>query len=330
METEKRILDCHLHMVGNGSGGSGCWIRLNGRFRPQAAILLYTLGLPQSAVTGPLEELYIERILSVVRESPVSAVTLLAHELTRDAEGNPIEGFGSLFVPNSVVLDLAKRHREILPGVSIHPARKDALQELERCLDGGAVLMKCLPNCQNINLSDPRFTPFWERMAEAKLPLLAHTGGELSLPVYNQEYCSPKYLELPLQCGVKVIGAHCGTRSLFFDTDYTDLFADLLARFPNLFGDNSGMLTPVRCQHMKKLLRSPFVDRMIYGSDMPIPISALWPFLWGLLSWKDFCRLRKLKNPLTLDYELKRAMGFPDSSFLRGSTVLRTEGQKES
>ena len=316
-------------MVGNGKNGSGCWIKLSGRFRPQAAVLLYSLGVPQSALQGNLEEIYIEHIVSYIRNSPIEKAVLLAHELTRDDLGKPIENFGTLYVPNEVVLSLAQKHRELLAGVSIHPARPDALEELERCLDGGAALMKCLPNCQNINLSDSRFTKFWERMAKAGLPLLAHTGGELSLPVYRQEYCSPQYLELPLQCGVQVIGAHCGTKSLFFDTDYTLLFAEMLAKHPNLYGDNSGMMTPIRCQHMSKLLKSPFQERMIYGSDMPIPISPLWPFLWGFLSWADFKRLRKIKNPLTRDFEIKRAMGFSGESFRRGNKVLRLESSSE-
>lgn len=325
------IIDCHLHMVGNGSNGSGCWIRVAGRFRPQAAALLFALGLPQSSIRGPLEELYIERILGFLQTSEVRAAVLLAHELTRDESGNPVEGFGSLYVPNDVVLNIGKTNPQLLPGVSIHPARPDALEELDRCLEGGAVLMKCLPNCQNINLSDPRFRPFWERMAKAKLPLLAHTGGELSLPVFQPEYAAPRFLRLPLECGVTVIGAHCGTRSLFFDTDYTEEFAKLLTQFPNLFGDNSGMMTPIRCRHLSKLLKTPFQDRMVYGSDMPIPISGLWPRIWGLLSAEDHRRIRTETNLLERDHQLKRAIGFSDASFVRGAHLLRlTETQRRN
>ena len=46
--------------------------------------------------------------------------------------------------------------------------------------------MKCLPNCQNIDPSDARYRRFWERMAEARLPLLAHTGGEHTVPEVNR------------------------------------------------------------------------------------------------------------------------------------------------
>ena len=57
------------------------------------------------------------------------------------------------------------------------------MAELERCLAEGAVMLKCLPNCQNIDWNDRRYTAFLERMAAAGLPLLAHTGSERTMPV---------------------------------------------------------------------------------------------------------------------------------------------------
>ena len=76
------------------------------------------------------------------------------------------------------------------------------MTELERCIERGAVLMKCFPNCQNIDLADRRYDPFWMRMAEAGLPLLAHTGGEHTVPVINAAFADPKLLRRPLECGV--------------------------------------------------------------------------------------------------------------------------------
>src|SRR5262249_60242166 len=102
---------------------------------------------------------------------------------------------------------LARAHPELLPAVSIPPARPDALEELERCLAAGRVMMKCLPNCHNIDCSNPRYRKFWERMAESGLPLLAHTGGEHTVPVVRQEFSDPRILKLPLECGVTVIAA---------------------------------------------------------------------------------------------------------------------------
>src|SRR5437764_11882728 len=160
-------IDMHVHMVGNGAAGSGGWLRLKGWHRFLAGFMTRQLGMPATALEGDLEKIYSDNLLKLVRESSLEAVVLLAHERVHDPDGTPREDLGSMFVPNDVVLDLARAHPEFLAGVSIHPARRDALDELERCLERGAVLMKCLPNCQNVDPSDKRYARFRERMAEA-------------------------------------------------------------------------------------------------------------------------------------------------------------------
>src|SRR5947209_2822358 len=235
MERPRRI-DMHVHMVGNGGGGSGGWLRLSGWHRWLAGFMLRQLDVPSTALEGDLESIYAERLLRLIRDSSFDAVVLLAHERVHDPDGTPRDDLGSMFVPNDVVLGLAKQFPEFLAGVSIHPARHDALEELDRCLAGGAVMMKCLPNCQNINCNDRRFTRFWQRMAEARLPLLAHTGGEHTIPVFCREYADPRVLALPLECGVNVIAAHCATKSGLFDPEYFHIFAGMTKRFPNLYG----------------------------------------------------------------------------------------------
>lgn len=57
-------------------------------------------------------------------------------------------------------------------------------------------------------------------MAAAGLPLLAHTGGEHTVPIVNAAFANPKVLELPLECGVKVVAAHCATKSGLADPEY--------------------------------------------------------------------------------------------------------------
>jgi hypothetical protein len=181
---------------------------------------------------GDLDRLYVERLVELVRSSSLGAAVILAHDQVYSGEGKLIEGIGSFYVPNEYVLRLARKHPEFLPAVSIHPARRDAFEELERCLTDGAVMMKCLPNCHNIDCNDRRYQKFWERMAEAGLPLLAHTGGEHTVPVVRRELSDPRTLELPLQCGVKVIAAHCGTKSGLFDPEYFGVFAEMTRRQP--------------------------------------------------------------------------------------------------
>jgi len=296
--------------------------------KPLAALMLREIGLPRDALTGNLEEAYVERLLAQVRGSSLGAIVILAQEFVRDEQGRPIEGAGSFYVPNDYVLGLAKKYPEFLPAVSIHPARPDALEELDRCLENCAVMMKCLPNCQNIDCGDRRFTRFWERMAETKLPLLAHTGGEHTVPVVRKEFADPRILTLPLECGVTAIAAHCGTKSGLFDPEYFHVFAEMTQRFPNLYGDTSAFNVPMRGRHIPKCLREPLLSRMLHGSDYPVPVHGHWAWMRGFLGWSAFRKWERQSNILERDYQLKVAMGFPAESFTRIRSLLRAEAHR--
>src|SRR6266481_8907230 len=166
--TKPKPIDMHVHVVGNGSGNSGCWLRLRAWHRPMASVMLRHIGLPSGALTGDLENLYVQRLLELVRGSSLGGIVILAQDEVYDDQGEKMENVGSHYVPNDYVLNLAKKYPGFIPAVSIHPARPDALEELNRCLADGAAIMKCLPNCHNINCNDRHFTKLWERMAEAK------------------------------------------------------------------------------------------------------------------------------------------------------------------
>ena len=320
-------IDAHVHMVGNGVAGSGGWLRLKGWHRWLAGFMLRQLGVPASALEGDLETIYAEHLGKLVRESSMDAVVLLAHERVHDPDGTPREDLGSMFVPNDVVLGLAKAHPEFLPGVSIHPARRDALDELERCLEGDAVLMKCLPNCQNIDFSDRRYRLFWERMAEAGLPLLAHTGGEHTVPVIDAKLADPRLLRFPLECGVTVIAAHCATKSGALDPDYFDAWVAMLREFPNLYGDVSAMVSLNRCGHLRDCLRAEVAPRILHGSDFPVPVLGHRMWLQGWLDRETFRRCQGIANPLERDWQFKLALGFSEEIATRPAGLLRTKNR---
>jgi hypothetical protein len=89
--TPARSIDMHVHMVGNGSSGSGGWLRLSGWHRLLARFMLRQLGMPPDVVTGDLDRLYAEHLLNLVRASSLDAVVLLAHERVHDPDGRPRE-----------------------------------------------------------------------------------------------------------------------------------------------------------------------------------------------------------------------------------------------
>jgi predicted TIM-barrel fold metal-dependent hydrolase len=315
-------IDAHVHIVGNGARGSGCWLRLRGWRRGLAAWMLRSLGLPADPMREDFDECYVELLLRMIRESSLGSVVILAQDEAHDAYGTRLH-FGNFHVPNSYVLELARKHPEFVAGVSIHPARIDALAELDRCLDGGARLLKLLPNCLGIDCNDRRYTRFWERMAEARLPLLAHTGGEATVPVLDPALADPRRMTLPLDCGVTVIAAHCATRTGLTDPDWFPIFAEMTQRYPNLYGDNSAFNLPIRGEHSREAVVEPLASRIVYGSDLPVPVSGLWAWLRGFIDWPTYRRWQRCANPLERDYQLKRAVGFPDAAFTRLHALLR-------
>ena len=320
-----RRLDGHVHLIGDGSCGDGCWLRLDSpRMRFQGRFLLRACGLGHLALKDPLDKPFREHLLSLIETSSLDAVLLLAQDLPHDEQGHALAEKAVFYVPNSAVLALAKAHPEhIEPAVSIHPARPDAMDELEQCAATGARVLKLLPNCLNVDCNKPAYRPFWERMAALKMIFLAHTGGELSLPVIEPRFADPEILRGPLEAGVTVIAAHAAGRSAFFDTDYTQQLFAMMETYPNLYTDNSALSTVNRVHSAVKLLRSPWLSRVIHGSDFPIPVSALGPRTYRLIDGQTRLKADAEQNVLERDALLKAAMGFPAETFTRLDGLLQ-------
>jgi uncharacterized protein len=160
-------------------------------------------------------------------------------------------------------------------------------------------------------------------MAEARLPLLAHTGGEHTVPVVNATLADPKLLRLPLECGVTVIAAHCATKSGPADRDYFEDWCAMLSEFPNLYGDISAMVSLNRCAHLMDCLRPEIEPRILHGSDFPVPVLGHRLWLQGWIDRATLHRTQKITNPLERDWRFKEALGFPEEIRTRATGLLR-------
>ncbi|HRE82757.1 MAG TPA: amidohydrolase family protein [Opitutaceae bacterium] len=320
-------IDAHIHIVGTGKGGTGCWYRPRGLTKLGAPFLVRSVGLTVRDLEGEtFDETYVQQMRAYLKNSSVDKALILAHELPYREDGTPIPERASFYVPNRYVLELAAKYPEFLAAVSIHPSRKDAFEELELALAGGAAALKCLPNVQGIDWNDRRHTRFLERMAEAGLPLLAHTGSERTMPVVDAKLADPRVLTRPLEIGVTCIAAHCGTGTLLVDPDYLDVFAQMTERFPRLYGDNSALAAlnfRLRPSALKRLTSGALAGRILHGSDLPVPVSGWLAWAGGVLSWAHHRTASGIANPLERDAYLKRALGFGDEVFTQAGRVLR-------
>jgi len=279
-------------------------------------------GISKSSRQFGIDQAYEQRLIRLIDDSSLDAVLLLAMDYPYDEDGNCLKEKAKFYVPNDHVLGLAKKHAQIIPACSIHPARKNAIEELERCAEKGAKVLKLLPNCHNVDCSNNRYRTFWEKLAKLNMPFLAHTGGEFSVPVLNAKFADPRILRLPLECGTKVIAAHGAGKSGLWDPDYTADLLKMMDEFANLFTDNSALASPNRWRTIFALLDPKIQSRVIHGSDFPIPSGGLGPWIGKLLSGADYSKSRKIKNPLERDVFIKKAVGFEENTLSRLAKLI--------
>jgi predicted TIM-barrel fold metal-dependent hydrolase len=314
-------IDCHVHVCAT-TPGRGVTSRLLRR-RFSFAYIRWRLGLPFFADDQRLEREVEERLVRAVNETPeIDAAVVLAFDWAYRDDGSRDDANTHLAVTNEYAAELTQKHAKLLLGASIHPYRGDALAALEKCVAAGAVLLKWLPVVQNIDPGDRRCLPFYEALAHHRLPLLCHTGGELSLPYYENadRFADPALLAPALERGVTVIAAHCGTRSRPRETDYLPTFLRMTREHAQLYGDTAALSVPIRSYAYKTLLSDRDArEKLIHGSDWPIAVIP--PLRVGI---SNAMRLTlSEKNWLRRDVLVKKALGFDDDYWQRASTILR-------
>src|SRR4051794_6687873 len=107
----------HVHIVGNGKRGSGCWLKVGAMHKPLAAFMLHHIGVGVSTDAAEFDETYASHLAKLVRESSLATAVVLAQDEVYNADSTKMS-FGSFYVPNDYVLKLAREHPEFLPAVS--------------------------------------------------------------------------------------------------------------------------------------------------------------------------------------------------------------------
>ncbi len=167
------VVDMHCHTAGIGEGGSEARIsaalRASWRFR----VYLKIFGCNEKLLQQHGDCFIMDGINRTIGESKqVRSAVILAMDAPYSDNGELDEGAVEVWVPNRFVGEVVGAYEHLLFGASVHPLRKDALQELEWSKQKGAVLVKWLPNIQNIDPSDERIIPYYEKLVELDLPLL--------------------------------------------------------------------------------------------------------------------------------------------------------------
>jgi len=335
------VTDYHMNLMGKGANSSGSYVHqdtINTWRHPMRAMKFKVLE-SAAGITDPAnwDAQYVERMISLVREIrpyPWGRQFLLALDQYHDREGNPVPLNTAAYTPNDYLANVVRQYPdEFVPCVSIHPYRKDAVQELQKWINLGVRMVKWIPTSQGIDLSDRRCKEFYNVMSSNGVALLYNCGPDdfPDPPLVDNTLGNPLLLRSALNLGVKVIVANCASEGKSLDSDQPiphpltnnlDLFLRMMSESQYdglLFGDISGITTFGRIDCILPLLNHPELHpRLVYGSDYPTPavnlvVQTYWFANRGFITEDESLWLGEIYkyNPLLFDFVLKRTLRAP-------------------
>lgn len=323
----KSLVDCHVHLAALPDGDNGCYISPKMLKSPLFRFLFWKHGF---TVDRPREanEKYLEDLLVELRASRhVQKGVALGMDGHYDSNGVLSLEHTDLLVGNDYVLKAARAHPdELLAGISINPQRRDAVEEVHRCADAGATLVKVLPNAQQFDPADPKYKPFYRALAERKLPFLSHVGYEFSLIGKDQSVGEPERLRVALDEGATVIAAHACSYGLILYERFLPTLLDLVQRYPNFYADISALTLPNRLRMLLHLRNYPEVhERLLFGTDYPLSVFHI--AAWGRVAFGTLRKMVQTKNRFDRQVEVCNGLklGFRSlGDILPSSTIQST------
>ncbi len=328
--------DGHCHLAGNGDSGSGIYLN------PAMADVLDPLqyvrrlffmnaGCVRDA-PGQVDRSYVGRMARLQGDMrPGAKLLLFALDASVTAAGEVSWAQTSLHIPNRYAAQVAQRHAQIFEwAASVHPYRRDCVEQLEAAVEQGARALKWLPAAMGIDPASKLCDPFYAALARLDLPLVTHAGLERALQGTDaQALGNPLRLRRALDHGVRVVVAHCASLGQDRDIDHGangpaidsfELFARLMDEpryVGRLYGDISAMTQTARAGAAlsRVIRREDWHARLLNGSDYPLPgvfpiYSMDYMVELGYIEKSAVPLFKGLRehNPLLFDFVLKRSL----------------------
>ncbi|MBI1899816.1 MAG: amidohydrolase family protein [Planctomycetia bacterium] len=308
-------LDIHIHLMGAGDDRSGCVVSQAVQKGPLFKLLVEKLQLRDKAPT--LDQAFVQTLAGQLKDSGVDKGVVLAQDAVYDAQGRPDWRKTHVYVPNDYLLKVVAQYSDLMvPCVSINPARADALDELNRCLEKGVRVLKIHPPIQGVDIAERKHRGFFRRCAEKKVLVMVHTGHEHSAPVVDIELARPEKLRPALDEGCTVVACHSGTGREHDRPDMLQEFFRLLRDYEkqgNLWGDTAVLGSYGRTRDFARLLADDLAkSRLLHGSDFPFPAIPLG--FAGTIGATKAAVLQLEKNLIRQDFALKEALGIGRAS----------------
>ncbi len=311
----KSLIDCHVHLAALPDGDNGCFISPKLLRSPLFRFILWKHELSPSHPRDTNQK-YLEHLLVELRASRyVQKVVLLGMDGFYDQTGLLNRQHTDFLVSNDYVFKTVCAYPDMfLAGPSINPQREDAIDEVHRCADAKAVLIKVLPNAQHFDPADPKYIPFYRALAQRKLPFLSHVGYEFSLIGKDQSLGDPERLRLALDQGVTVIAAHACSYGLMLYEKFLPTFQKLARSYPHFYADISALTQPHRMKMLLLLRHQPELQsRLFFGTDYPLSVFHM--AAWGRVGPGTLWRMIRTKNRFDRQVEVCAGLGLEFRSF---------------
>ncbi len=280
-------------------------------------------------------EEYIERLVKLIKNiDNHGKFHILAFDHHYNKDGSINYKKSEFYTSNEYVFKLAEKHPDIfIPVISVHPYRKDALQELEKWAKNGIKWVKWLPNAHGINASDDNISEYYNILKEYNMTLLTHVGEEQAVEADEEQALgNPLLFRKPLDMGVRVVMAHCASLGKDNDMDNPgtkktsfELFMRMMdnPKYEGLlFGEISAITQVNRIPKplLTLLKRRDLHHRFLNGSDYPLPSINAVIHTRSLVKHKMITQEERKYlnqiykyNPLLFDYVLKRTLKHPET-----------------
>jgi len=203
-------------------------------------------------------------------------------------------------VPNDEVVDFAAQNSDIVMAfASVDPMRgPEAVKEARRLIARGGIRgFKLHPPLQQFHANDKAAYPFYEVLAEAKLPVIFHTGhsgigtgmpggGGVRLKYGNPMDIDDVAVDFP---DMPIIMAHPSF-------PWQDEAISVCLHKPQVYIDLSGWspkyFSPILIQYANTLLKK----KMLFGSDYPLITPDRWLADFAAIAIRDEVRPLILKE----------------------------------
>ena len=209
-------------------------------------------------------------------------------------------------IPNEEVLDAAKANSDIMIAFgSVDPHKgKMGLREVRKLIDAGVGGFKFHPTCQGFYPNDRMAYPYYEAMAEAKLPVIFHSGhsgmgsglrggGGMRLKYSNPMFLDDVAADFP---DMTIIIAHPSW-------PWQDEALSVCLHKPNVYIDLSGWSPKYFPPQLIHYANTQLKTKMLFGTDYPLITPERW------MKDYDAAGFREEVKPLIMKQNAIRALG---------------------